>query len=245
MTESSFCSAACTSASLKGFALGALALVLSACAGGGSPFETARVNYAAGSELGRALSSREVDALAAAFVPAISNGASGKSAVWSSGSYSGSVTPGEYFVANLKPDPAMLLPVEGRIEFNDPLQTERGLFVLKGDANLRAGPSMEARVITKLDGGTPADGVGKTVGKPWMLVAINGVVRGYVHESLIVKAPGSELELAGGPTRRAQFCRAFSQTLTLFAQTDHWQGVACDRGEGWRLEPAPVPAPSM
>ena len=241
MTESSYCNAA----SLKGFVLGAIALTMSACAGGGSPFETARVNYAAGSDLGRQLSSREIDALSSAFVPAITGEASGKAVVWSSGSYSGSVTPGEYFVANLKPDPATLLPVAGRIEFNDALQTERGLFVLKGDANLRTGPSMDASVVTKLDGGTSVDGVGKVVGKPWMLVAINGVVRGYIHESLLVKAPGSELELAGGPTRRAQFCRGFSQTLTLFAQTDHWQGVVCDRGEGWRLEPAAVPAPSM
>lgn len=241
MQENSFCSAA----ALKGLVLGGAALALSACAGGGSPFEAGRVNYAAGSALGRALSAREADALAAAFVSAVESGASGKPAVWSSGSYSGSVTPGDYLVANLKPDSARLLPVEGRIEFNDPLATEQGLFVLKGEANLREGPSMEARVIAKLDGGTTVDGVGKTVGKPWMLIAINGVVRGYVHESLIIRAPGAELELAGGPTRRAQFCRAFAQTLTFFAQTDRWQGVACDRGDGWRLEPAATPAPSM
>ena len=80
MTENSYCNAA----ALKSFVLGAIALTVSACAGGGSPFETARVNYAAGSDLGRQLSSREVDALSSAFVPAITSGASGKPAVWSS-----------------------------------------------------------------------------------------------------------------------------------------------------------------
>lgn len=219
---------------LRGLALAALFL-LSACATGG-PTIGARVNYAAGSELGGALTARETGALAAVFVDAVENGAPGETRVWSAGSYSGSVTPGAYLIGNLKPDPATLLPVEGRIEFNGAFETEQGLHALKGEANLRAGPSMQATVIRKLAAGAAVDGVGKAVGKPWMLVAIDGVIRGYVHESLLVKAPGTELELAGGPTRSAHYCRAFEQTLTYFGRTERWSGAACNRGEGWRLE---------
>lgn len=218
-------------------ALGAAAFLGAGCASTGPTFGGGPVNYAAPSSLGAGLGRREVDALYATFTTAVERGPVGEPQVWSAGSYSGAVTPGAYLVGNLKPNPSVLLPVEGRLDLNEAYETDLGLHALTGKANLRAGPSLDAPVLAQLESGTGVDVIGKTVGKPWMLVAIDGVIRGYVHESLMIKAPGSELTLAGGPTRRAHFCRAYSQTLTLFGRTDRWQGVACDRGEGWRLEP--------
>lgn len=223
--------------------LAALALAVAGCASGG-PMLGARVNYAAGSSMGHGLGGRELESLSKAFVTAVESGAPGEPVVWSAGSYSGSVTPLGYLVGNLKPDPSTLLPVEGRIELGKTFETEQGLHALTGKANLRAGPSTGARVLTMLEAGTAVDGVGKVVGEPWMLIAIDGVIRGYVHQSLLIKAPGTELELAGGPARRAHFCRAFQQTLSYFGETDRWRGAACDRGAGWRLEPVP-PAPVL
>lgn len=223
---------------LRWTALACLALVAAGCASGGPVFG-GRINYAAGSSMGRGLDGRETEALSEAFIRAVEEGAPGEPVVWSAGSYSGSVTPLSYLVGNLKPDPSTLLPVEGRIDLGKTFETEQGLHALTGKANLRAGPSTQAKVLTMLEAGTAVDGVGKVVGEPWMLVGIDGVIRGYVHRSLIIKAPGTELDLAGGPARRAHFCRAFTQTLSYFGQTDRWQGVACNRGNGWRLEPVP------
>lgn len=218
--------------------LAALALLVVGCASLG-PSIGGPENFAAGSRFGRDLNGRDIAALATVFVDAVENGASGEPKVWFSGDYSGSVTPGDYLVGNLKPNPATLLPLEGRIDLGETYETERGLYALTGKANLRAGPSLKSRVLTQLESGTAVDVVGKVIDKPWMLVAIDGVIRGYVHQSLMIKAPGTELELAGGPARKAHFCRAFEQTLTYFGDTDRWRGVACKRGDGWRLEPVP------
>lgn len=221
-------------------AFAALALLVAGCASGG-PILGGRVNYAAGSSMAHGLGGRELDTLSEAFIKAVESGAPGEPVVWSAGSYSGSVTPLAYLVGNLKPNPSILLPVEGRLELGKTFETEQGPHVTTGKANLRSGPSTKASVLDMLEGGTAVDGVGKIVGEPWMLVAIDGVIRGYVHQSLLIQAPGTELELAGGPARRAHFCRAFQQTLTYFGETDRWQGAACDRGAGWRLEPVPPP----
>ncbi len=218
------------------FATAASFAALAACATGpfGGPPE--RVNFAADSALGAELGVREIDALYPAFVAAIEGGKKGEERPWTAGSATGSITPGQDLVGNLKPNPMTLLPVDPGLDLGYSFETELGLHALARNANLRSGPSEEARTLSVLSAGTAVDAVGKVVGEPWLLIAINGRVRGYVHESLAVKAPGTELDLAGGPIRRAYPCRAFDQTLVIFGRSDRWTGVACDRGDGWRLE---------
>jgi hypothetical protein len=216
---------------------GLAALVLTGC--GTGPFigeDVSRVNFAAGSALGASLSPAATSALYEAFIGAVGEGA-GATKSWAGGGASGAVTPGGFKVANLKPDPRTLLPADPGLDLAYSYETELGLHALVSNANLRAGPSNAARIIEVLDGGTAVDVVGKTVGQPFYLIAVGGRVRGYVHESLAKKAPGTELDLAGGPVRRAHPCRDFEQSLTTFGRSDRWTGVACDRGEGWRLEP--------
>lgn len=202
-----------------------------------------RVSFIEGSSLADAVDGRARDALYPAFVTAIETGPAGEPVTWSSGASSGAVTPGAYLIGNLKPDPAALLPLSAALSFNDTFETEQGLYALKGDSNVRTGPSTDTKVLEQLPAGTAVDAVGKVSGKTWFLVAVGGEVRGYVHQSLLIKAPGTELDLAGGPTRRAHLCRGFSQSLSVNGRSDRWSGVACDRGEGWRLEPKDKNAP--
>lgn len=230
---------------LKPILLAAGLLAIAACetgkpygAGGGGG-----VNFATGSMLGASVSGEDLRALYPAFVTAIETGSAGEPVSWRGEAASGAVTPGAYMIGNLKADPRALLPLAAAISFSEPLETELGLYALTRNANVRSGPSTDARVLEQLPSGTGVDVVGKVAGKPWMLVAVSGAIRGYIHDSLMIKAPGAELELAGGPTRRAHMCRAFTQSLSVNGRTDRWDGVACDRGEGWRVEAPSENAP--
>ncbi|HXI86328.1 MAG TPA: SH3 domain-containing protein, partial [Parvularculaceae bacterium] len=162
---------------------------------------------------------------------------------WSSGPYEGAVTPGGVLIAGLRPERAAMTPLAAPLELNSPLETELGLYALTATANLRAGPSLKAPVLGQLGSGTAVDVLGKTPGKPWMLVAVDGKLRGYVHSSLMIKAPGADLTLAGGPTRTPVRCRPFEEHLTRSGETDNWAGVACKRDGAWKVEPAP-PSPT-
>jgi uncharacterized protein YgiM (DUF1202 family) len=218
-------------------AFASLAACASAPGGGGGPLPAGRINYAADSRLGAGLRAAEIDALYPVFLAAVERGAPGRPQSWAAGATSGSVTPGDYRVGNLKPDPRTLLPVEPGLDLSYRFETELGLYAVTGNANLRAGPSTQARILRVIDAGSAVDAVGRTIGQPFYLVSIAGRVSGYMHESLLRKAPGTELELDGGPTRRAHLCREFLQSLTRMGETERWAGVACDRGQGWRLEP--------
>lgn len=227
--------------------LAAAALAISGCGPGGPSIgREDSVNYAAGTAIGAEMTRAEQAALAAAFVEAMA-APPGAAKSWRADAAFGAVTPGGYWVGNLKPDPRTLLPADSGLDLGYSFETELGLHALTGNSNLRAGPSTAARIIEVLDGGTAVDAVGRTKGAPFYLVAIGGRVRGYVHESLMKKAPGTELDLdlAGGPTRRAHPCRDFEQTLTRFGRSERWSGAACDRGEGWRLEPKDASAPAL
>lgn len=227
-------------------ALAAVLLLSAACqTGGPSVGRLGGDNYAAGSALGAALGGADEAALAAAFIEAVERGAPGVVQEWRGPRASGAVTPGAYLVGNLWPDRRKYMALAGRIDLNDSFETELGLHALTRNANVRSGPSTEAPVLGMLAAGTAVDVVGRTVGKPWALVAVEERIRGYVHASLMIGAPGADVELAGGPTRRAARCRAFEQSLAFAGETDRWSGVACDRGQGWRLEEAPQNAPAQ
>jgi len=223
----------------------AAACLAAACATGPTGGGLQRINYAADSRLGAGLPGSAREALAPVFVEAMARGQKGAGLSWGTGPANGTVVPGDFGVGNLRPDPRTLLPADPGLDLAYSFETELGLHALTGNANLRAGPSTEARVLATLEGGTGIDVVGKTVGRPFYLVAIGGRVKGYVHESLAKKAPGTELDLAGGPVRRAAMCRYYQQTLTLYGDTDRWSGAACDRGDGWRLEPNDPTRPNI
>lgn len=230
-------------------AVAAGAVALSACqtAGpAGGPVTSGPVNFAFGSALGASLSRGDMKALGDVFAPALSAGQTGAAQRWSGpNGAEGAITPRGYFFGNLRADPADLIPVAGAITYALPMEIEQGEQVTTKNANVRSAPAADAPVLEKLDAGTGVEAVGKVVGQPFYLVAVKGRVRGYISASLLTPAPGAELALAGGPTRKAHPCRAYDQTLSLGAQSDRWSGVACDRGQGWRPEQKAGAVPTL
>jgi hypothetical protein len=146
-------------------------------------------------------------------------------------------------LGNLKADPDDRPPMPARLALDETYETEQGLYALTRNANARLGPSTEHPILKQLVSGTGVIVVGKVVGKPWMLVEEDGRIAGYVHEGLMIKAPGTELELAGGPRKSAVFCRGYEQRLSVSGRSDLIEGVACRENGRWVLKAPPPDAP--
>jgi len=224
--------------------LSALALAgcetFSAVGGGGGD------NFAAGSALEYRLSGGDREVLGNAFLRAMETGAAQN---WRGRRASGLVEPGTYSLANLQENPRARIPAaRADFDISHRVETELGLYVTTRNANVRIGPGTNYAVAEMLSPGAAAEVVGRVVDKSWMLVAVDGVVRGYVYENLLIKAPGTELELAGGPQRRPLLCREFIQRLDMEGAGDAWSGAACNDGAGWRVAPPeidPETAPAL
>jgi surface antigen len=202
-------------------------------------------NYAAGSPLGAALPDSEAEALAPAFLQAIERGADGERFDWRGESAFGWVKAREPRLGNLKADENDRPIVAAGLDLSETYETEMGLYALTRNANVRTGPGTDFPVRAQLLSGTGVTVVGKVVGKPWMLGEVDGEVVGYIHESLMIKAPGPELDLAGGPHREATACRGFEQRLSYGGRSDHFAGVACRENGRWVIKPASPDDPAI
>ncbi len=217
--------------------------LLGACSSMGSldPFSGDNVNFAQGSPVADNLNNADREALSGAVMRAMETGAPQN---WRGRRATGVVTPGAYALANLKADPAARIDAaRGDFDLAHIVETDLGLYVLTRNSNIRSGPGTNAKAVEVLPSGSGVEVVGRVRDKNWMLVASNGVVRGYVFGDLLIKAPGSELELAGGPMRKPILCRKLTQRINVFSERHEWEGAACNDGTGWRpaREPAPDP----
>lgn len=221
-------------------------LALAACSGGpGVDFAgSSGADYAAASALGATLAGRDLEALAPAFEQAIESGKVGERFDWRGPRASGWVKAGERLVGDLKAEPHDRPPVEADIVLDETFDTELGLYALTRNANVRTGPGTEYPSRGQLVSGTGVDVIGRVVGKPWMLAEVDGRVVGYIHESLMIRQPGAEFTLAGGPRKKARACRAYEQRLVTPAGADLFEGVACRDGDRWRIMPPPEGAPT-
>ena len=220
------------------------AFALGACSSLSSmdPFSGDSVNFASGSSIDAQLSSADHEALSAAFVTAMNTGAPQS---WRGRRASGAVTPQAYALANLKADPAARIEaVRGDLDLTHVVETELGQYVLTRNSNIRTSPGTDGKAVEVLPSGSGVEVVGRVRDRNWMLIAVNDVVRGYVFGDLLIKAPGSELELAGGPMRKPVLCRTFSQRATIYSQQEEWTGAACNDGTGWRIAREPAPDPN-
>lgn len=227
---------------MKGFAvLSMAALALAACAstGGGGSSQ----NFAALSPLGAALAPADARALGPAFEQAMEAGAVGERFDWKGAGAFGWVKARETRIGNLKAEENDRPVMPAKLVIDEMYETEQGLYALTRNANARLGPSTEHPILVQLVSGTGVTVIGKVVGKPWMLAETDGRVVGYIHDSLMIKAPGTELELAGGPRKPAVFCRGYEQRLSLGGRSDLWEGVACRENGRWVLKAPPADAP--
>ncbi|MEM9705782.1 MAG: SH3 domain-containing protein [Pseudomonadota bacterium] len=183
-------------------------------------------------------------ALAKAFVDAMDNGSPATTQSWRGQSATGAITPGVPGVGNLRSDPTALIAFRPGLKLTREYETELGEFVLVKNSNIRYGPSTDDQVIEVLDSGTGVEVVGKVVNERWMLIAIDNEIRGFIFETLLKRRPGSELELAGGPTKRPRLCRSFKQTLESPDGSDEWSGVACKIDGRWALQQADTTGPT-
>lgn len=212
------------------------AATLSACSSLPLVSDQGGQNFATGSVLSSRLSGDDISAQSAAFLRALETGTAQQ---WSGRRAIGEVRPGSYSLANLKLDPTARIPASRRdLDLSPRLETDLGLYVLTRNSNIRTGPGTDNAIAGTASSGAGVEVVGKVTGGDWMLVAIDGVIRGYIYDRLMIKAPGRELELAGGPRREARLCREFDQTLSVYSETDKWSGAACrDDAGNWRLAP--------
>ncbi|MEM1192324.1 MAG: SH3 domain-containing protein [Pseudomonadota bacterium] len=192
-------------------------------------------DYAADSALSEQLSRADRGQLSTAFLRAMGQSET-TPVIWQGSSSNGTIEPGEYLLANVLPNPQEVLLTRPDIAITYPLTTEQGDQVLLKNSNVRLGPSTDFSVTETLSAGTGVEGLGLVEGEPWMLIAYEDKVRGYVYAKLMQAAPGEDrLQLAGGPVRTPHLCREFEQRMTVNGQRDRWQGMACDFGKGWEL----------
>lgn len=203
------------------------------------PFSGDSVNFASGSPVEERLSGADKDALSAAFLTAMN---SGTAQSWRGRRANGVVTPQAYALANLKADPARRIgAARGDLELTHVVETELGQYVLTRNSNIRTAPGTNGKAVEVLPSGSGVDVVGRVRDRNWMLISVKDVVRGYVFGDLLIKAPGSELELAGGPMRKPVLCRNFTQRVNIYSERAEWTGAACNDGTGWRMARDPAP----
>ncbi len=215
--------------------------LLGACSSMGSldPFSGDSVNFAQGTPVADKLNNADQEALSGAVLRAVDTGAAQN---WRGRRATGAVSPGGYALANLKADPAMRIDAaRGDFDLAQIVETDLGLYVLTRNSNIRTGPGTGFKAVEVLPSGSGVEVVGRVRDKNWMLIAANGVVRGYVFGDLLIKAPGSELELAGGPMRKPVLCRKFTQRINVYSDRYEGEGAACNDGTGWRPARDPLP----
>ena len=196
-------------------------------------------NFAAGSEIGAQLTSADIKALDTAVVTALETGNTQR---WSGRRANGEVTPTGYELANLYPDYRKRIALAHHdINLSQVVETDLGLYVLTRNSIFAKGRVRNSRLLKWRPPGGRRCGR-KLINKNWMLIAIDDTVRGYVFGNLLIKAPGTELELAGGPHRKPVLCRSFTQRVNMFSSRDVWSAAACNDGTGWTLaEEPPMP----
>lgn len=200
--------------------------------GGGAP------NFAAGHPAGERLGAADREALATAFVAAM-DGAGQQN--WKGRRASGAVVAANFAIAGLEADPdARVSAARGDFDLNHMMETDLGLHVLTRNSNIRIAPDAKAKIAEVLPSGSGVEVVGGVQGRNWMLIAVENTVRGYVFGDLLIKAPGSELELAGGPVRQPVLCRNFRQRIDMDGRRSEWEGAACRTAGGWRIAHEPV-----
>jgi len=223
-------------------------LAVSACGGvqyGGSRWGSDRVpatvvdGIAYGSTYGGQLTFSDVAIMSDAFVGAMAADV-GTSRVWANGRTGarGEVIAGEAFLQNVDYARGHRLRAPVGLETRWALEPAQGDYTTTTNTNVRLGAGTSSLLAGTLPEGSVVEAVGSTQGAPWMLVARNGEVIGYMHTDFLEQREGGDLLLAGGASRQPTYCRSFEQTLSLRnGPSDRWRGDACQTPMGeWQVQ---------
>ena len=144
----------------------------------------------------------------------------------------GVVRPGEALVAGLS-ESGIKYVAPGGLSVDNPLETALGNYVLTRNANIRLGASTDFQRVRTLDKGTELAAMGRDSKTGWYLVALDGLIIGYVSDTLVKQSRSGMSFLAGGPTVRAQYCRFFTHDLVLRdGRKDSFSQTVCRRANG-------------
>lgn len=102
-----------------------------------------------------------------------------------------------------------------------------GIFGTNGRVNLRAAPTTSADIVGTIASGEEVSVVAGALNSPWLLVAENGVARGYVSAPLMVQRSGAA----------ASGCKLIRQVIATSSAEKSTQNLqACPDGKGgWAI----------
>lgn len=223
-------------------------LAASACGGVqyGSPrwgYEqgpTAQVDgIAYGSTYGSQLTFSDIGYMSDAFIGAMAADV-GTSRVWANGRTGarGEVIAGEAFLENVDYARGRRLRAPVGLETRWMLEPAQGDYTTTTNTNVRLGASTSSLLAGTLPEGSVVEAIGAAQDAPWMLVARNGEVIGYMHTDFLEQREGGDLLLAGGAPRQPMYCRSYEQSLSLRnGPSDRWRGDACQTSFGtWQVQ---------
>lgn len=117
-----------------------------------------------------------------------------------------------------------------------PLQLIGGDYVATTTSNVRGGPGTEYGIMDQLKQGEPVHVVGKTVDADWMMVARNGIGRGFVHADLLRPAntvTRVERPLSGANIDGVRECSILEQQVRLAdGKSETRRARACRSADG-------------
>ncbi len=202
-------------------------------------FVPGRSSLATGPRLVREFSNKERDQANAAIELAL-NAPGALSTRWGKegDGNSGRVTPGTGLITGLT-DGREIFRAPAGIHVATPLETALGQYRLVQNANVRLGPTISARRLTTLPGGTQVRAIGRDNRTNWYLIVRVDTVVGYIYGPLMEKVADDDLVLTGGPTVRPTYCRAFLHDIRMDdGRSEKWSGAACRKPNGnWAIKP--------
>jgi len=196
----------------------------------------APIDYAEGSFLAKRLREDDRAALAEAFQAAMAAPQYRASAQWTGPRASGSVEARGAAVRA----PAGGVQVERAaplgIDVSAPLYLQAWAGVTVMAADVRLAPALDAAAATRLPAEADVDVLGAVNDGAWLLVGLGDEVLGFMAADAVAALEPDAIGPLGERTVTLEYCRAFTQRLTVRRKMDLWLGLACRDAEGaWRL----------
>lgn len=220
----------------------ATGLALSACTGlqdyGGGTVGGGGGSGLAGAESGSriSLSGADAQALRVTALRAVeTGGANSRHSYRGPSGATGTITVGPLVLVGLDNGADIAAPLG--VDTRPSIEARGGTYSVQKTANVRLGPSTNAKIADQLAAGTRVRAVGHDKASDWYLVARGEQVLGYVFGPLIKEIPGDDLVLAGASPGPLMACREVTYRVVVpGGARSAWVNGACRRGgAGWAV----------